>query len=399
MPGDVSFEDLKTTNLTLDRVYLGGSQGNMGDDPLARLLPVGNQGGFRYAGSPKKRTVRVAVLYTNGGEVDWPDSLDPQTGVFTYYGDNREPGRDLHDTQRGGNLLLRDSFESSHGSVTDRASVPPFLLFEKASPGRAVRFRGLLAPGAETLHADDELAAIWRTKEGLRFQNYRARFTVLETPCLSRTWLNDIVDGQAATSARDCPPVWRSWVEGRTYKALIAPSTTVVRSKADQLPNDPEGIEILRTIHRYFDGHPHDFEKCAVAIWRLLAPATGSCDVTQRSRDGGRDAIGEYRVGPRADRVAIDFALEAKCKAMDNSVGVKEVSRLISRLRHRNFGVFITLSYFNGQVYDEVRSDGHPIAMICGRDVVDVLREHGHGDVASVKAWLDGLFPDNSRST
>ena len=85
-----------------------------------------------------------------------------------------------------------------------------------------------------------------------------------------------------------------------------------------------------------------------------------------RARDGGSDAIGEYLLGPLADRVPVDFALEAKCYAPTTSVGVRDVRRLVSRLRHRNFGVFVTLSYFNDQVYSEVREDGHPIAMICG---------------------------------
>lgn len=105
MPGTVSFDNLENADLTVEAVYLGGAQKNVGDDPLARLLPVGNQGGFRYKGSPVKKSVRLVVLYTSGAEIDWPDNLDPQTGIFTYYGDNREPGRGLHDTARDGNLL------------------------------------------------------------------------------------------------------------------------------------------------------------------------------------------------------------------------------------------------------------------------------------------------------
>ncbi|MER6595223.1 hypothetical protein ABT214_25930, partial [Micromonospora purpureochromogenes] len=26
---------------------------------------------------------------------DWPDALDEQTGAFTYYGDNKQPGAEL----------------------------------------------------------------------------------------------------------------------------------------------------------------------------------------------------------------------------------------------------------------------------------------------------------------
>ena len=47
----------------------------------------------------------------------------------------------------------------------------------------------------------------------------------------------------------------------------------------------------------------------------------------------GPDAIGTYRVGPVADPISLDFALEAKCSAPENGVGVKELSRLLSRLR------------------------------------------------------------------
>ena len=74
----VPFEKLPTSDLHLDAVYLGGDQKNVKDDPLDPLVPgVGNQGGFRYVGSPWKKTVRLSVLYTSGVEVDWPDSLDP----------------------------------------------------------------------------------------------------------------------------------------------------------------------------------------------------------------------------------------------------------------------------------------------------------------------------------
>jgi len=38
---------------------------------------------------------------------DWPDSPDRETGVFTYYGDNKKPGRELHDTGRDGNPIWK----------------------------------------------------------------------------------------------------------------------------------------------------------------------------------------------------------------------------------------------------------------------------------------------------
>jgi hypothetical protein len=395
-PGqDVPFSQLGEADLVLDAVYAGGSAGHSGDDALARLLPgTGNQGGFRYAGSPAKGTVRLAVLYTSGGEVDWPDYLDTETGTFTYYGDNKTPGKGLHKTPRNGNVLLRDAFDSSHGTEYDRRTkVPPFLLFEKArATGRAVRFRGLLAPGGPTLTSDDELAAIWRSTEGKRFQNYRSRFTVLDVERVARSWITHVLSGGDVLEEA-CPEVWKTWVQSRVYRPLLAPATTTVRSTADQLPQDRTGKAMLAEIRQHFLGRESDFEACAVAIWRLIAPSTGSVDVTRPSRDGGRDAVGAYVLGPPASPISIDFALEAKCYSPDNGVGVREVSRLISRIRHRNFGVLVSTSYFNRQVQSEVQEDGHPIALVCGRDIVDALRQHGRTSAPAVRDWLQQSFP------
>lgn len=109
---------------------------------------MGNQGGFRFNGSVGKGTVKLVVQYTSGTEVDWPDQIDPTTGDFTYYGDNRRPGRDLHDTPRNGNVLLRDIFAASRADAAARLRVPPILLFQRTGSGRDVMFRGLLAPGS-----------------------------------------------------------------------------------------------------------------------------------------------------------------------------------------------------------------------------------------------------------
>ncbi|TDC88833.1 restriction endonuclease [Actinomadura sp. 7K507] len=389
----VPFEELGRADLVLDKIYSGGGSGHIADDPLSRLLPgVGNQGGFRFVGSPARQGVLLAALYTTGAEPDWPDVLDPQTGLFTYFGDNRHAGKELHETPRRGNILLRDSFAWARESAQARARVPPFLLFEKVpATGRAIRFRGLLAPGGAALTADDKLQAIWRSTDGQRFQNYRARFTVLDVAAINRAWIDQLKADDPLGS--ECPQPWRDWVNGRAYSPLLAPSTTVIRSKKQQLPTDSADRKIIEAIHGHFSERWHDFEYCATELWRMFAPATGKCEVTQRSRDGGRDALGEYLLGPLADQVTVEFALEAKCYEMDSAIGVKEVSRLISRIRSRQFGVFVSTSYFNQQVYKEVREDGHPIVLVCARDIVDVMRSHGYGTVADVQAWLDQRFP------
>ena len=115
-----NFDQLAGADLVLDRVYRGGTVGGTRDDPLCKLLPVGNQGGFRPAGSTTKNSVKLAVLYTTGSEPDWPDALDPYTGTFTYYGDDGRQGRALEDAPDKGNLLLSTVFARAHGDATAR---------------------------------------------------------------------------------------------------------------------------------------------------------------------------------------------------------------------------------------------------------------------------------------
>ncbi|MEJ3750049.1 restriction endonuclease [Actinomycetes bacterium KLBMP 9797] len=385
----VPFEELARADLQLDGYLFGGRAGNTSDDPVGRVVRVGNQGGFRFGGSWTAGTVRLVALCSSGRDPDWPDVLDEQTGVFTYFGDNKKPGRDLHATR--GNVLLREVFAACYGTPDQRRRLPPFLLFVNTGTYRDVRFRGLLAPGALASNPDDDLQAIWRSRDELRFQNYRARFTVLDVPAVRRAWLDEVLAGDVNGSS--CPPAWRAWIEGRAYQPLTAQRTTTVRSRATQTPPDRTGAEILQLVRDWFAADPHQFEQCAVQLWRMIAPATGQVEVTPRSRDGGRDAVGDYVLGPAADPVRLDFALEAKCYADGNSVGVREMSRLISRLRHRMFGVFVTTSHFDAQAYREVRDDSHPIILICGRDIVDALRSHGHGTPAAVRGWLANNFP------
>ena len=116
-------------------------------------------------------------------------------------------------------------------------------------------------------------------------------------------------------------------------------------------------------------------------------------DVTRPWRDGGRDAVGDYLLGPRSDPVAVEFALEAKCYAAGNGVGVRETSRLISRLRHRQFGVLVTTSHLDAQAYREIREDGHPVVIVAGRDLTDILKASGVDSPAAIRRHLHDNYP------
>ena len=122
------FSALLTADLVIDAVYEGGTKGNAADDVLGKLIPgAGNQGGFRAVGS--RDAPRLVILYSSMDDPDWPDFIDVYTGVFTYFGDNKRPGHDLHDTPRGGNRLLQSSFAILHNAKDQRSKIPPFLVF------------------------------------------------------------------------------------------------------------------------------------------------------------------------------------------------------------------------------------------------------------------------------
>lgn len=387
-PFEFAFDGLHRADLVVDAIYRGGAAGNVADDPLGRLVPCGNQGGFRFKVDPDGEPLFV-VLYTDLSDRDWPDILDAELGRFTYWGDNKRPGQRLTATRRGGNLILQTMFDRLHGSVDERRRIPPFFVFTKAGRGRDVRFRGLAVPGAPDITANEDLVAVWRTgADGQRFQNYRAVFSILDVSVVTRAWIDDIVVG--IRNGSNAPDAWSRWRSGRTAQLLTAPASFVSRTKEQQMPDAADRPMIAAILEHFVT--PTDFEACAARIWEMQVGRV-EYTLTRPSRDGGRDAYGTVRIGPESDPVRVDFALEAKRYAFENSVTVRDLARLISRIRNRMFGVLVTTSYLNPQAYEEYKADGHPIVVIAGRDVVEILKANGYGDAEAVRRWLQRDFP------
>ena len=395
----VSYEDCPTSDLIIDAVYEGMPGGHLSGEGLSRLLPgIGNLGGFRAAGRGDDK--KFIVLYTRGGDKDWPDHLDLNTGQFVYFGDNKTPGHELHDTGPGGNRILRHVFGLLHATPPDRARIPPFFVFRKyptATSARSVQFKGLAVPGFSGLPATADLVAVWKVADGQRFQNYQASFTILDVPVVKRTWLDDLSAGKRLSC--HAPKTWSDWVASGRYKSLTAESTTVIRSSEDQVPSTTAGVAILDTVWNHFKDAPHAFEAFAARVFQMHDQRVIVDEITRASVDGGRDSIGRYLLGVPGDPVYAEFSLEAKCYAppingmIANTVGVAEVSRLISRIRHRQFGILVTTSVVGRQAYREVREDRHPIIFFSGRDIVDVLMKSGYNTPKIVAELLNNEFP------
>jgi hypothetical protein len=286
--------------------------------------------------------------------------------------------------------MLRDLFARAHAQPLERSTVAPVLVFSTAGTYRDVQFLGLAVPGAPGMPATEDLVAIWRHSQGQRFQNYRAVFSILDTNRVARPWLNDVREGKPLSST--APAEWTAWVNGGQPNPLRSVPAIKYRTRVEQIPESEADARMIRAIYDRFKDDPYEFEGCAAQVAEMLLPSIVEQDLTRRSRDGGRDAIGKYRVGSQSTGIKVDFALEAKCYALNNAVGVRETSRLISRLRHRQFGILITTSYVHPQAYEEIIDDQHPILVISARDIVAVLKTASIRDVTAVREWLAARF-------
>jgi hypothetical protein len=278
----VQTDQLGTADLRVEAIYEGGRRGNAGDDPFPRLLGLSNQGGFRYRGDIGGRLDMLMLLTSGFRDPDWPDALDRETGTFTYFGDNKEPGQGLHETGRRGNRMLQRLFDDAHGGSEARLRVPPTFVFARTGTWRDVTFLGLAVPGAADLTGEEDLVAIWRIAKGLRFQNYRARFTVLDAAVIRRAWVDSIIAGLPDDS--QAPPAWLAWRSGGRPRPLLAARSVEYRSRIEQSPVDAAGEAIVQAVREHFKDRPHAFEHCAAAIARMMLPDVASLDVTRGDR-------------------------------------------------------------------------------------------------------------------
>ena len=387
----VSYYEIEFNKLIIDCIYednrAPGSP--LSGQPLLKIFPgIGNMKGIRVAG--RKPHWSLYVLTSTERESDWPDVLDEASGVLTYWGDNRTPGHELH--HAAGNQMFREIFDRSTGSKESRALVPPGFYFTPGDRGRDVVFRGLVVPKTAQSDNSDDLIAVWRSTSGKRFQNYRAKFSIIDASEINLDWIVSILSGFEKPEL--APPAWRTWISSGKIQVLEAPRTLEYRKKFQQIPEDLSELEMLKLIHSYFEGNDSLFEHFATAVWRISDSKVSAWEITRPSRDGGRDAIGEYRIGPDSEPITLEWALEAKrYNPGETSVGVKELSRLISRLRFRQFGILVTTSFVSDQAYKEIREDQHPIIILAGSDIVAILKQSGISSISVLSEWLKANFP------
>lgn len=404
----ISEKDRASVHLYIDAIYKANPNvSNLGAEVLSKLLSVGNQGGFRYKGSTD--CPKLIALFTSGEDIYWRDELDISLGLFLYYGDQKTPGKDLHDTKLKGNLILKNTFlRAFSDNPEERKKIPPIFVFKKVR-GRDVQFLGLAVPGINGRPEKDWLTAVWGAdRNGKRFLNYKSFFTILNTangslaekdnPGISLAWLTDIEEGKAYDS--DYAPIeWKNYIDKSRFKSLITIQEKYVKTKEEQLPasTDAVKVEMLKSIHKHFieKDRGYSFEEFACKMVSQLDENVERIDVTSPYRDGGIDGVGTYKVFTKGTKsVSVEFYMQAKCyDPFGGGLGVKDTSRLISRIKNRQFGVLVTTSYICNQAYEEVLEDNHPVVFITGKNIVDLIFERLEiRTVETLKKWLIDEF-------
>lgn len=82
--------------------------------------------------------------------------------------------------------------------------------------------------------------------------------------------------------------------------------------------------------------------------------------------------------------------MEAKCYDLTNGAGVKHTSHLISKLRSYSFGILVVTNYLDTQAYRELLEDKHPILIITGKDIIDILT-HSRIDNNNLLEFLSNI--------
>jgi hypothetical protein len=276
------------------------------------------------------------------------------------------------------------------------------LVFQKTDHGQDYQFKGLAVPSVNGLGHSECLTAVWKIDEARqRFLNYRAKMTILNLSTVSRDWLDAMLVEQSSL-CRSCPPEWRTYVEDGFFHPLEGSRSKLFRSSSDQIPDskkNPEEFMVLKSLYDilHAKGKRGDriFEHCAIQLCRWCDPNIKKLEITRATRDGGRDGIGHYKIGNERSShcfVDVEFYLEAKkYDPWGGGVGVDETSRLISRIKNRQFGFLVTTGFVSKQAYDEIIDDRHPIVIMSGKDIARLLIEHDIKTKESVSDWVDAL--------
>ena len=135
-----------------------------------------------------------------------------------------------------------------------------------------------------------------------------------------------------------------------------------------QSENIEEQNQYQQTLSLLKNMNPYEFESLCV---ELLNKIGGEWEETPKSRDGGIDGLGYYKIGILRFRVVIQVK-----RYKENSISKNYVSDFLEAMKdaHAEKGIFITTSDFDSKARN--LADKHAITLIAGDELVDLLYDN-----------------------
>ena len=374
----------------LGRVYRDRGGIKFPEDQFLRWMNIegsgiGNSGGIRplrYLDSVVSDGLPACVVLVTAGTTTvpknpWSDFVDFSSAEISYWGDAKlDDSKRLDDFK--GNAALRKIYDSSLEGKRDE--LPPFLHFSREKAGW-VKFNGLCVLRS--------LELSWFDEEGTPIRNYHARFTILDCDEVSIEWIHHRMRCNESVALNDhhaCPQVWKDYVAGKTTPIDIWQKS--IRDKAQQLPE--EGSDAACILQQLSSLDPFDFEKVIVALFMEQTGVVHHVAGTKSTGDGGFDFYGTFKL-PEPLAYEISFLGEVKRYAANTVVDPKSVSRLVARLSRKQYGIFVTTSYFSNQAQREVLEDDYPVHLMSGIDLANMVLQLKLTDHTRKKMSADWL--------
>lgn len=362
------------------------------DDQFLRWVNIDGSGmlnspGIRplsyVSGISKNKLPAYLILVTHdvtSGHLNpWDDVVDLSNAEILYWGDAKA-NVDKTVDEFAGNKVLRTIYDYILSG--DRELIPPILHFSKPKKGQ-VQLNGLCVM--------DNLEISWFDDNGKPIQNYHNKLTILDCAEVCLDWLHHRAKSNSIEAIDDhpnCPPAWKKYKKGNKIPLDIWMKQ--IRTKEAQLPaEDSKDAGILEQL---LELEPFQFEKVIVSLFQQMTEITHHISGTRQTSDGGIDFFGKFKL-PRPMNYEIAFRGEVKRYSRSTPVDPKSVSRLVARLNRKEYGIFVTTSYFTPQAQREVLRDEYPVNLISGADLIRMLKHlrlttNGH----IRQEWLDSVL-------
>jgi hypothetical protein len=356
--------------------------------------------------------VPAIILHTNPLKTDpainpWADIVDPDGGYALFHGDNKRPGVTAHSARGNARII---SVWPLYSQPELRKYAPPVLLFEQVEHhGVRKGFRVFVGFGVPT----GMRLITQKGDAGAYFSNIAIELTLFhldpEGNALDWRWIDARRDGARSSdeTLKYAPAAWREWVSNgdsalercrrRVHSRRILP-------RDEQLSMSTLEREVLAQVVSYYAGRQHIFESLASFITgEIMGRGYRRGWVTSQSADGGYDFVSRVDFGderPTASRAPVVVLGQAKCTAVDTSVGGHALARLVARLQRGWLGAFVTTGWFTIAAQRELLADRYPVLLINGRRVAEALLTSSKRQGAAVAAILEreATWYENNRS-